>query len=444
MSLKSLTLGEDVGAKQKKAVYAVTVETLKYYTVLAGVVEGVKNNKSSSDTLLGRLSMPTACVLARELLLSDGFSERFVGPAERIILDNEVALRAGLAAVVEARGGGNMELLLPRNAMMAAAGARKRTVRVNAPLVAGSVEEVLGALREEFGGAVCRNAYVGDVLELPAGSDLHAHRMVKDGRLVLQSLASCMPAVALMEGCPNSLVGAGGWTVVDACAAPGNKTTHVASLMAQRYRGGGGGDDDNGGAYRVYAFDRDPVRLERLKGNVDKTQSGGIVTAMCADFLRVDPSVAPYDQVDAVLLDPSCSGSGTSGSRMDYLLPSAQEVAARGVMYTDERVEQLSAFQVSAILHAMSFPKVTRLVYSTCSVYVEENERVVARVMAAGRAAGFELVACIPTWPRRGMAVREDGDDGLSEADAAKVVRVDPLEDGTDGFFVCAWARGRV
>ena len=157
VSLKSLTLGEDVGAKQKKAVYAVTVETLKYYTVLAGVVEGVKNNKSSSDTLLGRLSMPTACVLARELLLSDGFSERFVGPAERIILDNEVALRAGLAAVVEARGGGTMELLLPRNAMMAAAGARKRTVRVNAPLVAGSVEEVLGALREEFGGAVCRN-----------------------------------------------------------------------------------------------------------------------------------------------------------------------------------------------------------------------------------------------------------------------------------------------
>jgi len=309
-------------------------------------------------------------------------------------------------------------------------------VRVNAPKVAGSVEEVLGALREEFGGAVCRNAYVGDVLELPAGSDLHAHRMVKDGRVVLQSLASCMPAVALMEGCPLVGVGggAGGWTVVDACAAPGNKTTHVASLMAQR-----GGND--GGAYRVYAFDRDPVRLERLKGNVDKTQSGGIVTAMCADFLRVDPGVAPYDQVDAVLLDPSCSGSGTSGSRMDYLLPSAQEVAARGVMYTDERVEQLSAFQVSAILHAMSFPNVTRLVYSTCSVYVEENERVVARVMAAGRTAGFELVACIPTWPRRGLSVREDGCDALSEADAAKVVRVDPLEDGTDGFFVCAWAR---
>ena len=46
VSLKSLTLGEDVGAKQKKAVYAVTVETLKYYTVLAGVVEGVKTTKA--------------------------------------------------------------------------------------------------------------------------------------------------------------------------------------------------------------------------------------------------------------------------------------------------------------------------------------------------------------------------------------------------------------
>jgi 16S rRNA C967 or C1407 C5-methylase (RsmB/RsmF family) len=43
---------------------------------------------------------------------------------------------------------------------------------------------------------------------------------------VLQSRASCMPAHALA---PQP-----GWAVVDACAAPGNKTTHLAALMANR------------------------------------------------------------------------------------------------------------------------------------------------------------------------------------------------------------------
>lgn len=455
-SLKSLTLGKDVHAKHKKAVYAVTVETLKYYTVLAEVLDGITIPTAESRahgktdvlkvpdvpvSLVGALSMPTACVLAKELLLGDGFSKQWIGPAERLVMEAEGALRGRVAELLAAKGvnqfqsqSQSLHALLPnaQNALMAAAKMRKRTVRVNAPLVAGSVEEVMEVLQEEFQGrnggtAVGRNAYVEDVLELPAGSDLHAHRLVKDGSVVLQSLASCMPAVALM-------CGEEGWrpsTVVDACAAPGNKTTHVASLMAQNNVANG----------TVYAFDRDPVRLERLKANVETTRSGGIITARCADFLTVDPCTSPYDGVDAILLDPSCSGSGTSVSRMDYLLPSANEVAGRGVMYTDNRVKQLSAFQESAIRHAMSWPSVKRVVYSTCSVYVEENERVVARVLAEGRERGFELVSCIPTWPRRGLSVVEDGEDGLSEADAAKVVRIDPLEDGTDGFFVCAWQR---
>jgi 16S rRNA C967 or C1407 C5-methylase (RsmB/RsmF family) len=76
-------------------------------------------------------------------------------------------------------------------------------------------------------------------------------------------------------------------------------------------------------------------------------------------------------------------------------------------------------------------------VYSTCSVYVEENERVVARALEEGRARGFELVSCIQSWGRRGIA--EDG--GLSAEDARKVLRVDPLVDGTDGFFVAVWRR---
>lgn len=44
-----------------------------------------------------------------------------------------------------------------------------------------------------------------------------------------------------------------------------------------------------------------------------------------ADFLQVDVDDPQYADVAGVLLDPSCSGSGTTASRMDYLLPSHRE-----------------------------------------------------------------------------------------------------------------------
>lgn len=429
VSLKSLTLGGNVQARQKKAVYAVTVETLKYYTVLEALVRGVGG--------LGPLSVPTACVLVKEVVLGSGFSNQWVGPAERLVLEKEAALRGVLERLKEERGVGDVSELLPHNALMAAAKTRRRTVRVNAPLGAGSVEEVMGVLEGEFvARGVVRNAYVEDVIELEAGVDLHAHRLVENGWVVLQSLASCMPASALD---PEA-----GWTVIDACAAPGNKTTHLASLMARKMKMKMKMEDGSGAraeAGKIFAFDRDPKRLGRLEANVALTNSGSIITARCADFLTIDPQSDEYNAVDAVLLDPSCSGSGTSVSRMDYLLPSAQIMAGRGTDYTDDRVEQLSRFQLSAIMHAMSFPRVKRLVYSTCSVYCEENERVVARALEEGRKLGFELVPCIPSWPRRGVAER-GSTDSLSRDDAEKVLRIDPLADGTDGFFVALWRRG--
>ena len=63
---------------------------------------------------------------------------------------------------------------------------------------------------------------VDGVLLLPPGTDLHAHPSVLSGGLVLQSRASCLPAVALS---PER-----GWTVVDAVLFPGNKTTHLAGM----------------------------------------------------------------------------------------------------------------------------------------------------------------------------------------------------------------------
>src|SRR5438105_133269 len=99
-----------------------------------------------------------------------------------------------------------------------------RYARVNT--LRQSEEAVRAALEQEgytYGREVTADPDVPALLTFPPATDLHAHPLVESGALILQDKASCFPALVLA---PQP-----GWHVVDACAAPGNKTTHLAALM---------------------------------------------------------------------------------------------------------------------------------------------------------------------------------------------------------------------
>lgn len=396
-SLKSLTLAPHV--TNKKAVYAVTIETMKHVPVLEKLIE------RTGVAAAGPLSRGAALVLVRELLWgADGLKS--TGPAEKAVLALETPLREALEAVLREAGVDDVSELLPAVRLEAAAAAHPRTARVNELQM--TVEQALEWIRAPPAPHTRRWARVGaeasidphlpDLLVFPPGTDLHDHPLVESGALILQSKASCMTARALAP--------APGATVVDCCAAPGNKTTHAAALV--------------GRTGKVIAFDKDPTRLERLKGNAARAGAAGIISARVADFLSIDPSDSEFSKVEAVLLDPSCSGSGTTFSRMDHLLPSAAEKAfgAAAVAHTDARVEALAAFQATALRKALAFPAARRVAYSTCSLHGAENEGVVAAVLEEARATGWDLATALPQWPRRGVAGY-----GLNEAEAAMVVR---------------------
>ncbi|BDA47879.1 probable 28S rRNA (cytosine-C(5))-methyltransferase [Coccomyxa sp. Obi] len=484
-SLKSLTLGPTIQAK--KATYAVTCETLRMLPVLRVLV-------TSSGLLRHdpRLSQETAFVLCYELLFGEGLRQK--GPAERLVLSARQVLNQQLAAMTAEAGVADVRDLIRESSQSAAAQQRPRSARVNTLKM--SVAEALSWLRTPKGKASTTAAELGqqvtvddllpDVLLFPPASDLHDHPLVKSSCLILQSKASCMPAHALA---PQP-----GWDVLDACAAPGNKTTHLAALMQ--------------GRGRVLAFDKDARRLQRLEANAAAT-GADCITARLADFLQLPLSTSPeFRNVKGALVDPSCSGSGTTLSRMDYLLPShtsqrsagsaaepqssppepgitgagqsaeagedtvsapgrgenssdaqlvpqlhggieskgegteqpprAEQVqeeqsSSQGRRSEEDRLERLARFQEAAVRHALTLPALQRLVYSTCSVHERENEAVVAAVLPHARKLGFDLVDPFPAWLRRGVPGSVEG--------AEKLVRTDAVEDGTDGFFLAVFQR---
>lgn len=160
--------------------------------------------------------------------------------------------------------------------------ARTRTLRVNT--LKASVQEVVCALESDLGrGRVAEDPLLPALLRLPPGTDLHDHEVVVSGRGILQSAASCMPAVALG---PKA-----GWHVLDACAAPGNKTTHLAALV--------------GPTGRVFAYDRDERRLATLRANAVRAGADHI-QATCQDFLKVDAGAPHLSQVCCTLEDCQC------------------------------------------------------------------------------------------------------------------------------------------
>ena len=351
-----------------------------------------------------------------------------------------------------------------------------RSARVNT-LKVPSVKHALARLGPDLASKALRDPLLPELLLFPPGTDLHAHEMVARGELVLQGRSSCLPARALLLGGSGGGGGGGGgggvrgWTCVDACAAPGNKTTHLAALVA----GDGAQEEEEdekkrkkqpASQGRVFAFDRDPRRLELLRASVERAGASRVVACRRADFLQLDPSSSPeLRAARAVLLDPSCSGSGTAAARQlasGGLLLAGGGGAAESdgdEQHDQQRVEQLARFQAAALKHALlRFPCAERVAYSTCSVYPRENEAVVAEALADEEvaAAGWQLADPFPAMgggggadvgkvPPSGVAPmygrRGWPHPGLAPGLERRLVRCEAALDGTDGFFVALFVR---
>ncbi len=197
-----------------------------------------------------------------------------------------------------------------------------------------------------------------EALVLDGPFDAHASPLWGAGAFIAQSRAAMLVAHVLD---PQP-----GERVLDLCAAPGGKSTHIAALMQGPVEAGneGAGGAGGGGPGEVVAVERNPRRAAELQRTAKRLHATNIRVQL-ADAALPRSGEA---QFDCVLVDPPCSGLGTLQARADLRW-----------RVTPESIAEMTRVQ-GAILDAgaQALRPGGVLVYSTCTISTSENEQQVA------------------------------------------------------------------
>jgi 16S rRNA (cytosine967-C5)-methyltransferase len=246
-------------------------------------------------------------------------------------------------------------------------------LRVNT-LVA-SVEDVRTALPVPSRPAGVGGADLPEALVLDGPFDVQGSELWISGSVQPQSRASMLVSRILA---PEP-----GQRVLDLCAAPGGKTTHLAALM--------------GGRGEIVAVERHPGRAAALERTAARLGAASVrVEVGDAGRARGD---GPFDRI---LVDPPCSGLGTLQSRPDLRWRARPEA-----------VVELAAVQARVLAAGADvLAPGGVLVYSVCTISREEGEGVIEQFL-----------------------------DRYHEFEAVEVVQLLPHRDRTDGFFIARLVR---
>jgi 16S rRNA (cytosine967-C5)-methyltransferase len=212
---------------------------------------------------------------------------------------------------------------------------------------------------------------------------------MKEGLYIIQDEASQW-VTSLLDPKP-------GERILDACAAPGGKTTHMAQKM-----------EDRG---EIYALDLSKGKLDlieemcqRLGVKIVKTTKGDATKSL---------PIPQGGKFDRILADVPCSGFGTLRKNPDLKW-------RRG----EKDIKRLSGLQFSMLSNLSTYVKKGGvLIYSTCTVFREENEDVVEKFL--GGHPEFKIDRIDKVFPEKWRSLVQNG-----------YLKTFPPKNEMDGFFV--------
>jgi 16S rRNA (cytosine967-C5)-methyltransferase len=218
------------------------------------------------------------------------------------------------------------------------------TIRVNR--LKGSREQVKGLLTQE-GFEVEETSQAQDGLRILSGGNVAQTHLFQEGFFTIQDESSMLIA-PLLDPQP-------GMKVLDACAAPGGKTTHLAEYMKNEGK--------------LVAVDLHPHKEKLVQANV-KRLGTSIVETLVSDARKLDDQFKP--EFDRILLDAPCSGFGVIRRKPDVKWKKEEKDIA-----------QIAEVQVGLLSKVSTLLKENgQLVYSTCTLDREENQGVVDRFLS--------------------------------------------------------------
>ena len=216
------------------------------------------------------------------------------------------------------------------------------------------------------------------------------------GFYYIQSLSSMLPPLVLAPT-ENDVV-------LDLCAAPGSKTTELGELMSNR------------GILISNEIQNDRVRM--LVYNIDRMNliNTGVVHSKGELLSKIYS-----DYFDKILVDAPCSGLG--------IIQKKGEVSD---WWSQERAERLGELQLKLLIAAVKMVRPEgEIVYSTCTLTVEENEMVLDTVLKKYPVEVEEIY--LPFETHEGIT---SYDDKTLNPQLKKAKRILPWESGSEGFFL--------
>jgi len=241
----------------------------------------------------------------------------------------------------------------------------------------------------------CENAYTID----KGYEALRDSSLISDGKIYIQNQSSWLPVIALN---PEA-----GESILDVCAAPGGKSSHIAAIM--------------GNEGRLIVNDNSRARLAKLKSNLERL--GVAAEYRLLDATRLDRAL-DGETFDKILLDAPCSGEGL----INLANPSTLDT------WSVAHIRRLASLQKQHIRQAWQALKPGgRLVYSTCTMAPEENEAVIDWLLRRNPDAQvvqplYKPAGVLPPVVKWNSSIY---DQAVSQA-----LRIPP-QGGNEAFFVC-------